>query len=109
MKTAYFIVILLALTFVPKHADAWWFISNKWLSTGRGWGYASKRRLDVPNDAVDPVEVMANWTSMNYNNSDFDYKEKFLEAMKYDADFSGPDDVITSHRHVSNVMVKRSS
>ncbi|XP_041362225.1 calmodulin-like protein 5 [Gigantopelta aegis] len=51
MKTAYFMVVLLAFTFVPEHADGWLTIP-----TVKGWWYTSKRRLDVPNDAVDPVE-----------------------------------------------------
>ncbi|XP_041347323.1 EF-hand calcium-binding domain-containing protein 1-like [Gigantopelta aegis] len=73
MKTVYFMLFLLALTFVPEHVDGWFFRSVrrirfspyhtlgcmaacKW---ARSWACKAckrKRGLDMGADAVDPVE-----------------------------------------------------
>ncbi|XP_041364952.1 uncharacterized protein LOC121380203 [Gigantopelta aegis] len=76
MKTAYFFVVLLALTFVPEHVDGWFFRSVrrirfspyhtlgcmaacKW---ARSWACKAckrKRGLDVPDaDEDDVTKVM---------------------------------------------------
>ncbi|XP_041346693.1 uncharacterized protein LOC121366240 [Gigantopelta aegis] len=74
MKTAYFFVLLLALTFVPEHVDGWFFRSVRRIRISpyhtlgcmaackwaRSWACKAckrKRGLDVP-DANEDIDVV---------------------------------------------------
>ncbi|XP_041346692.1 uncharacterized protein LOC121366238 [Gigantopelta aegis] len=88
MKTAYFLVVLLALTFVPEHVDGWFFRSVRRIRISpyhtlgcmaackwaRSWACKAckrKRGLDVPDDADEDEDVTKVMQHLDLNGDGF--------------------------------------